>query len=46
LGLPTDRTVKANVYVAIWPARIDIMSPLYRNQLHIAGHTALDDLPM
>jgi hypothetical protein len=45
LGLPTTRDVASNVYVAIYPDRIDLLSPYYRNAKNVAGHSALDDLP-
>jgi len=45
LGLPTTRDATSNVYVAIYPKRIDLLSPNYRNAKHVAGHPALDDLP-
>lgn len=44
LGLPTDRTAKSNVYVVIRADRIEMLSPAYRNEKHIAGFAALDDL--
>ena len=45
LGLPTTRDMTSNVYVAVYPSKIDLLSPIYRNDKHMTGHSSLDDLP-
>ncbi len=45
LGFPLTRGVKRTVYVAVFPDRIDIVSPEYRNKKLVEGEPRLDDLP-
>jgi hypothetical protein len=45
LGLSIERGEKSTVYVAIFPSRLDILSPTYRNMKMASGSPWLDDLP-
>lgn len=45
LGLPIARGVKSTVFVAVFPDRIDILSPTLRNSKLVLGDASLDDLP-
>jgi hypothetical protein len=45
LGLPIARGIKSIVYVAIFPNRIDVLGPSYRNAKLEASDARLDDLP-
>jgi len=45
LGLPIKRSEKSLVYVVIYPNRIEILSPAFRNAKLISGTHQLDDLP-
>jgi hypothetical protein len=45
LGLRVERGRKPVVYVCIYPDRIDLMSPEYRDSKLIEGHPLIEDLP-
>jgi hypothetical protein len=45
LGLSTTRNSKSNVYVVVYPGRIEILSSEHRNAKAISGNAKLDDLP-
>ena len=45
LGLPISRGSKSIVHVAIFPNRIDVLAPAYRDTKLVAGDPRLDDLP-
>jgi hypothetical protein len=45
LGLPIERGIKSTVYVALFPNRLDVLSPTYRNMKMVSGSPWLDDLP-
>lgn len=45
LGLPIARGNRSIVYVAVFPNRIDLLAPAYRNAKLITGASSIDDLP-
>jgi hypothetical protein len=45
LGFSVERGRKSLVYVCIFPDRIEIMSPAYRDSKLVEGHPLIDDLP-
>ena len=45
LGFQFEREQEFIVYVCVFPDRIELMSPEYRNLKLIEGHPLIDDLP-
>jgi hypothetical protein len=45
LGSPISPRQSQVLYVAIYEAKIELISPAYRDAKLIAGHSLLDDLP-
>ena len=45
LGFPVRPQDERPLYVAVYPSKIDLMSPNCRDRLLLAGHPYLDDLP-